>query len=174
MLYGLAQDGHAGKIFAKLSKGNIPLNAAYFTAGLTFLSVPLLYASDTIIAAFTFVTSICSTLMLFTWGSFLVSYLRYRKLHPDRHAASKFKMPFGLVMPWVIFAFFLFLVVGFAQNPDTRIALYAVPFWFLLLTILWHFRKRALVKAGRPITGTIPLPDYDPALEHSDEAEPRQ
>jgi D-serine/D-alanine/glycine transporter len=165
MLYGLAQDGHASKAFAKLSKGNIPLNAALFTGGLTFLSVPLLYASETVIAAFTLVTSICATLMLFTWSSFLVSYLRYRKIHPERHDKSVFKMPLGLIMPWVIFGFFIFLLIGFAQNPDSRVALYGAPVWFLLLAGLWHLRKKALIKAGKPITAPIPAPDYDPLTE---------
>ncbi|SDB86546.1 amino acid permease [Microbacterium enclense] len=162
MLYGLARDGHAPAVFARLSRGRIPVAAAVLTGGLVFLSVPLLYAGDSVLSAFSFVTSVCSVLILFTWSSILVSYLRYRRRHPDRHAASAFKMPLGRVMPWVTFGFFLFMLGAIASNPDTLPALLAAPFWFAFLAVMWTLRRRALARSGRPITGHIPLPDFDP------------
>ncbi|GAB49358.1 amino acid permease, partial [Mobilicoccus pelagius] len=47
------------------------------------------------------------------------------------------RMPGGVVMCWVVLAFFLFVLVLLTQEADTRQALPVTPLWFLLLGAGW-------------------------------------
>lgn len=165
MLYALAKDGHAARAFARIAPNGIPRNAVFFTCVFLFSAVPLLLAGDSLVEAFTFVSSMCATMILFTWGTIIVSYINYRRREPQLHATSKFKMPFSLITPWLVLAFFAFIAVALFLGEDTRTPFLAIPFWFLLLAVLWQVRKRQLVRDGRPITGAIPTTPHPLDLE---------
>lgn len=72
------------------------------------------------------------------WSLILVAYLVFRKKFPERHEASKFKVPGGAFMCWVVLAFFAFMVVVLTFENDTRSALMATPIWFLILFAGWR------------------------------------
>jgi D-serine/D-alanine/glycine transporter len=156
MLFGLAKDGHASDAFALSDKRQVPRNAVFFTCAFAFSAIPLLLAGDSLIEAFTVVSSICSTLVLFTWGMIVISHLRYQRKFPEKHAASAFKLPFAKVTPWLVLAFFVFIVYALFTGEDTRNSLLGTPIWFAILAVLWQVRKRKLISQGRPITGEIP------------------
>ncbi|WP_395405807.1 amino acid permease (plasmid) [Arthrobacter sp. UC242_113] len=155
MLFGLAKDGHAPARVALTDARGVPTRAVFVTAVLLFTAIPLLYAGDGVVVAFDFVSTMCATLVLFTWGSIVVSYIVYLRRHPERHAASRFRVPFARLAPWLVLAFFVLLLCAFIYSEGTRWATLATPVWFLLLGIVWQIRKRALIREGRPLTGTI-------------------
>jgi len=31
----------------------------------------------------------------------------------------------------------------------------ATPVWFIILAVFWHLRKRALLREGKPLAGTV-------------------
>ncbi|QNV37213.1 amino acid permease [Rothia terrae] len=157
MAYSLGLDRHAPKLFARKNKRHVPSNAVFFTAVFAFLSIPLLLAGDTLVSAFTVISSLCSTCILFTWGSIVVSYINYHRKFPERHAASQFRMPLPKITPWFILAFFAFIVFALALGEDTRIALILIPLWFVVLTILWKITKAKLEREHLPVTGMIPI-----------------
>lgn len=156
MLFGLSKDGHAPKAFSWTDSRGVPTKAVFFTAVFLFTAIPLLFAGDGVVAAFTFVSSMCATLILFTWGSIVVSYIVYRRRYPEKHARSKFKMPLSAVAPWMVLAFFVFIAGTLLYGEDTRPPFLATPVWFIVLTILWQLRKRRLIRDGRPLTAPIP------------------
>lgn len=156
MLFGLSKDGHAPRAFAWTDRRGVPTKSVFFTSVFLFAAIPLLFAGDGVVAAFTFVSSMCSTLILFTWGSIVVSYIVYRRRHPERHASSKFKMPLSRVAPWLVLAFFAFIAGTLLYGEDTRPPFLATPAWFILLAILWQLRKRRLQRAGLPLTAPVP------------------
>lgn len=156
MLFGLSKDGHAPRAFSWTNSRGVPSKAVFFTCVFLFSAIPLLFAGDGVIAAFTFVSSMCATLILFTWGSIVASYIVYRRRYPEKHVASKFKLPFAAVMPWLVLAFFVFIAGTLLYGADTRLPFLAAPVWFAILTVLWQLRKRRLVQAGRPLTAAIP------------------
>lgn len=158
MAFGLAKDRHAPRALTQTDRRGVPTKAVFFTAVFLFAAIPLLYAGDSLLTAFTIVSSVCATLILFTWGIIVVSFIRYLKKHPDRHASSTFKMPLPRVMPWVILAFFAFIAFALSLSPDTRIALMLAPAWFLVLGICWFFTRRRLRARNLPLTETIKLP----------------
>lgn len=165
MLYGLAKDGQAADVFTRTDKRLIPRNAVFFTCVFAFTSIPLLLAGDSLIEAFTAVSAICSTLVLFTWGMIVISHLRYQRRYPEKHAASAFKLPFAKVTPWLVLGFFAFIVYALFTGEDTRNSLLGTPIWFAILAVLWQVRKRTLIRQGRPVTSEIPNTPHPLDLE---------
>lgn len=84
MLFGLADEGHAPAAFHQLNRGGVPAPALLLTAPLLLTSIPLLYAGRSVIGAFTLVTTVSSLLFMFVWAMIIISYLVYRRRHPQR------------------------------------------------------------------------------------------
>lgn len=155
MLFGLAKDGHAPRNIAFTDSRGVPRRAVFATAVLLFTAVPLLYAGDDVATAFGFVSTMCATMVLFTWGSIVVSYIVFLQKHPQRHQESKFRVPVARLAPWVVLVFFVFLICTFLYSDGTRWATLATPVWFIILAVFWHLRKRALLREGKPLAGTV-------------------
>jgi len=143
MVFGLAKDGDAPRIFGRLSKRRVPQNALFLSCILLLSGVVLLYAGKDIGTAFDMVTTVSAVCFMFVWTIFLLSYLVYRKKRPELAAASKYKMPGGVAMVYVVFAFFLFLIWALTTQPDTLIALLVTPIWFVILVIAWLLIRRS-------------------------------
>ncbi len=143
MMYGLAVDGQAPKAFARLSKRSVPQNALICSCLLLLSGVVFLYTSDSIIAAFTLVTSITSILFLFIWALIVVCYLVYRKKRPDLHEQSKYKMPAGIAMSWAVLIFFVVSLIILCFDEETLQAVIWTPLWFVFI-ILCYLIHRAI------------------------------
>ncbi|OYN99441.1 D-serine/D-alanine/glycine transporter [Enemella evansiae] len=135
MVYGLATQNDAPRMFARLSSRHVPRNALFLTAVVLLSSVVLLASGLGESAGFSVVTTVSSLCFMFVWTMILASYLVYRRRRPQDHAASRFRMPLGTVMPWIVFAFFGFLIWAFTGDPDTLAGLLATPVWFVLVTV---------------------------------------
>jgi len=141
MIYGLATSKLAPKAFGKLNNRKVPVNALFFSCIFLLAGVVLLYAGQSIIEAFTIVTTISALLFIFIWSIILASYLQYRRKRPDLHEQSTFKMPGGRAAVVMVFAFFAFILWALAQEPDTAAALKVTPFWFVFLAIAYLVMK---------------------------------
>lgn len=142
MVYGLAQEGDAPSRFGKLTSRRVPANALFLSGVFLLAGVVMVVVGDSIIEAFTIVTTISSLCFMFVWTIILSSYIVYRKRRPELHEASKFKMPGGIAMCYVVLAFFVFLVWAFTQKADTLHALLITPVWFAVLGIAWLILRR--------------------------------
>ncbi len=127
MVYGLAQDGNAPKAFGKLSIRKVPQNALLFSCIFLLAGLVLLYSGDSVIGAFTMVTSVASVL----------HHVRlvhdpdqlHRVPPPPARAARGLEVQDARLgfMPYVVLAFFGFMLVALAQADDTRLALLRGP-----------------------------------------------
>jgi D-serine/D-alanine/glycine transporter len=143
MVYGLAQEGDAPKPFAKLSSRKVPSNALFLSCVLLLSGVILMYAGQDIGKAFEMVTTVSAVCFVFVWSIILASYLAFRRRRPELHNASKFKMPGGIPMVFVVYAFFAFVLWALTTQIDTLQALLVTPIWFVVLGVVWFFlRKR--------------------------------
>lgn len=142
MLYGLALEGAAPKGWAKLSKASVPSRGLLFSVLCLLPGIGLLYAGNSVMEAFTLVTTISALMFMVVWTLILVAYLVYRKQRPQLHEASTFKVPGGVPMVWVVLAFFACMVVVLFLEADTRNALLVTPAWFVVLGIAWLVRRR--------------------------------
>ncbi|WP_413455006.1 amino acid permease [Glutamicibacter sp. FR1] len=133
MLYALSQDGDAPKKFSKLSTTRVPRNALLFSCMFLLAAVVLLHAGDSVAQAFTLVTTVSASCFMFVWSMILISYLAFRKRRPHLHDASKFKVPGGMGAPYMVLAFFVFILWALTTQADTRAALLATPLWFFVV-----------------------------------------
>lgn len=143
MVFGLAQDGDAPRLFGRLSKRRVPQNALFLSGILLLSGVVLLYAGEDIGTAFDMVTTVSAVCFMFVWTIFLFSYLADRRRRPEKAAASTFRMPGGVFMVYVVLAFFVFVLLALTTQPDTLTALLVTPIWFALLVVSWLFVRRS-------------------------------
>jgi D-serine/D-alanine/glycine transporter len=145
MLFGLAEENHAPRLFARLSRAAVPAHGLLFSCFCLLLGALLVYVVPNLMTAFTLVTTLSAVLFMFVWSLILLAYIAYRRKRPQLNAASSYKMPGGVFMCWICLAFFAFVLWLLTLRADTREALLASPVWFLLLAIgyVWKGRRRA-------------------------------
>ncbi|AJH77817.1 amino acid permease, partial [Heyndrickxia coagulans] len=131
MLYSLAEDGKAPKMFKKLNKRNVPAPALLGSTIMLLIGVVLNYFMKST-QVFTLVTSISSICFVWVWGVIMVAHLRFRKNMPEEAAKISFKLPFAPVINWIVLLFFVFVLVVLGIAKDTRVALFVTPVWFIL------------------------------------------
>jgi D-serine/D-alanine/glycine transporter len=143
MVFGLSQEGNAPQHFNKLSRRGVPLRATCFTAVFLFASLALLYMGGSVMEAFTVVTTIGAFLFMVVWSLILASYIAFRRKYPERHEASKFKLPGGTAVCYMVFAFFIFGLFTLCLAADTRQALMFAPLFLIGLGIAWLFVRKS-------------------------------
>ncbi|WP_317993449.1 amino acid permease [Bartonella gliris] len=149
MIYGLATQKGAPRLLGKLSKYHVPANALFFSCLCILLGYTIASLSPSIISAFTIVTSISAVAFLFVWSVILVSYIVYRRNHPQLHAESVYKMPGGVVMCGVILAFFAFMLYLLTLEADTLTALKYTLLYFVLLGVTYFFFVRKATQENK-------------------------
>lgn len=145
MLFGLAKDKQAPSFFERLSSVAVPANGLIFSCVLIMSGALLQYFVPNTITAFTLVTTLSTILFICVWIIVLLSYIKYRKTRPQLHATSKFKMPGGIAMCYVVITFFIFTVLILTLEPDTRQSLIVSPIWLVILAIGYLLMKRKQV-----------------------------
>ena len=68
----------------------------------------------------------------------MVCYIRYRKLRPELHAKSTFKMPGGIWMSYVVLVFLFFTLIILSLEADTLRALMISPLWLIILAVTYQ------------------------------------
>jgi D-serine/D-alanine/glycine transporter len=145
MLYGLSTSHKAPRVFGLLSSQRVPANALVFSVCCTLPAIGLLYASDSIMNAFTYASTTATVLFIFVWSIILVSYLVYRRRRPELHQASVYKMPLGVPMCYILFGFFAVSLVILGLDRDTLAGEAFVPLWFLVMFVAWRvYQSRRL------------------------------
>ncbi|MCE4047488.1 MULTISPECIES: amino acid permease [Bacillaceae] len=141
MVFSLAKNENAPAPMTKLTKRRVPANALYFSLVVILVAVVLNYVMPEDV--FTLITSISTVCFLFIWAIIVICHMLYRKRKPELAKGNPFKMPLYPAANYVILAFlaFILVVLGFAE--DTRIALFVTPVWFILLIVIYQFRKKA-------------------------------
>lgn len=142
MLYGLADQEQAHDTFAHLSKRHVPAKALLLSGGIGFLFVPVLLIGDSVMEGFTFIADVAAMLILFMWSLIMVAYIRYYKNHRESHEKSIFKLPLPNITPWVVLAFFVFIVVTIAMDSSQVLKLALTSVWFIILAIGWQVQKK--------------------------------
>ncbi|HFF5316679.1 TPA: amino acid permease, partial [Acinetobacter baumannii] len=136
----------------RLSKRAVPSNGLIFSCIFIMGGAVLQYFVPNTMEAFTLASSLCVILFISVWILIMACYLRYRKIRPELHAASTFKMPGGVLMAYAVIAFFLFTLVILALEPDTLKALYVSPVWLVVLSVTYYaFYKPRMRKLGQEI-----------------------
>ncbi|WP_404328163.1 amino acid permease [Mesobacillus maritimus] len=140
ILYNLSSHNQGPAAFAKLSKNHVPSNALITSA--IVVSIGALLSKLIPEQAFSIVTTISAICFIWVWSIILISHIRYQKTRPDLRAKSTFKAPLTPFINYVVLALFAAILIIMLFAEATRIALFMTPLWFILLFILYGFRKK--------------------------------
>ncbi|MFC4763805.1 amino acid permease [Dyella koreensis] len=137
MLYNLAQQGQAPRVFAVTSRGGIPHRAIQISIIALLLGVLLNYLVPA--KVFVWVTSVATFGAIWTWGVVLITQMKFRRSLSDAERQRLvFRMPLYPYASWVALAFLVLVIGLMAHFPDTRVALVVGPLWLVLLTVLYY------------------------------------
>ncbi|UVJ44355.1 amino acid permease [Pseudomonas sp. LS1212] len=158
MMYGLAQQGHAPKGFAQLSKQGVPWMTVVVMGAALLGGVLLNYLIPENV--FLVIASIATFATVWVWLMILVTQVAMRRsMSREEIAQLKFPVPFWPYAPAAAIVFMLFVFGVLGYFPETQAALAVGAVWIVLLVIAYKLWVKPA--AGQPEKVT-----YDPTLSH--------
>lgn len=150
MLHGMAQQGNAPQIFARVSRKGIPWITVLVITLALLVAVYLNYIIPKNV--FQVIASLATFATVWVWIMILLSQLAFRRrLSAQQVNELKFKMPGGALTSWIGVLFLIFIIVLIGYHPDTRISLYVGLGWIVVLLLSWwlknHRHKNTVNKA---------------------------
>ncbi|MFK8259870.1 proline-specific permease ProY [Erwinia sp. AnSW2-5] len=141
MLHGMAEQGHAPKVFATVSRRGIPWVTVLAMMMAMLVAVYLNYLMPK--KVFLVIASLATFATVWVWIMILFSQVAFRRtLTPEQQKALKFALPGGTATAVVGILFLVFVIGLIGYFPDTRISLYVGMGWILLLLVSWQWVKR--------------------------------
>ncbi|KFX12797.1 proline-specific permease [Pectobacterium parvum] len=141
MLHGMAEQGHAPKVFSRLSKRGIPWVTVVVMMMALLVAVYLNYIMPG--KVFLVIASLATFATVWVWIMILFSQIAFRRrLSPDEVKALAFPLRGGIVtsMFGIVFLFFIIGLIGYF--PDTRVSLYVGIIWIVLLLVGYVWKKK--------------------------------
>lgn len=138
MLYGLAEQKQAPRIFMKLSRNNVPYVSILFSSAITLIAVVINLLVPN--GAFMIVMSVAIAAAVITWGLIIVMHLRFRKAHMND--ALKFKTPFFPYVNYFCLIFLLVVIGAMTQLGSFKPAVLVIPCWLIITYVGFLIKKR--------------------------------
>jgi len=144
MLYSLALQDNAPKVFMKLNKQGIPVTGVLTSSGLTLVAVILNYLFPG--KVFLFLISIATIAAIISWTMIILTHLKFRKSKGTEAEQLSFKSPLFPLSNYLSLAFLAMTVVIMYSMKDMRLAVYILPLWIFALWIGYRIKKSILTK----------------------------
>ncbi|KJZ36203.1 amino acid permease [Pseudomonas fluorescens] len=158
MMYGLAQQGHAPKGFARLSRNGVPWMTVVVMSAALLLGVLLNYLIPENV--FLLIASIATFATVWVWLMILCTQVAMRRsMSAEQVAQLKFPVPFWPYAPMAAIAFMLFIFGVLGYFPDTQAALIVGVVWIVLLVL-------AYLTWVKPAAGQAALVEQEPSFSH--------
>jgi histidine transporter len=158
MMYGLAQQGHAPKGFARLSRNGVPWMTVVVMSAALLLGVLLNYLIPENV--FLLIASIATFATVWVWLMILFTQVAMRRsMSAEQVAQLKFPVPFWPYAPMAAIAFMLFIFGVLGYFPDTQAALIVGVVWIVLLVL-------AYLTWVKPAAGKAVPVDREPSFSH--------
>ena len=158
MMYGLAQQGHAPKGFARLSRNGVPWLTVVVMSCALLLGVLLNYLIPENV--FLLIASIATFATVWVWLMILLTQVAMRRsMSAEQVAQLKFPVPFWPYAPLAAIAFMLFVFGVLGYFPDTQAALIVGVVWIVLLVL-------AYLTWVKPMAGQAALISSEQPLSH--------
>ncbi|HJV31262.1 MAG TPA: amino acid permease [Bacillales bacterium] len=148
MLYSLAQQGNAPKMFMKLNKKGTPVAGVLISSTLTLVAVVVNFLAPENV--FMYFMSIATIALIITWTMIIVANLKFRKAKAGQ--TIEFKTPWHPFSNYACLAFMVLLLVLMTQIPDMKLAVYILPVWLLILWGGYAIKKSSLKKSANEHT----------------------
>ncbi|TQR18678.1 amino acid permease [Psychrobacillus vulpis] len=146
MLYTLAMNGQAPKIFTKVSRNGVPLYCTIAVLIGLAIGVVLNYFAPPKLFLYVYSASVLPGMI--PWFALLISELKFRKVRAAEMKSHPFKMPLAPFSNYATILFLLVVLVGMWFNDDTRISL-IVGVVFLAIVAASYFMLK--MKDRKPV-----------------------
>ncbi|MCM5558314.1 amino acid permease [Pleomorphomonas sp. JP5] len=138
MLYSLAEQGNAPKVFTKLGANKVPYVAILFSSACTLVVVAINYLIPE--GAFMQVMAVATTAATITWVMIVLVHMRFRKAHATEAGKLTFPAPFYPIANYFCVGFMALIIVMMTQMESMRAAVIVLPVWLIVLYIGFLFR----------------------------------
>jgi len=146
MLYSMAKQGQAPKVFAQISHRGVPWAAALLMGGFLLFGVVLNALLPEEI--FKLLASVAAFATIWVWLMILLAQIAMRrKMSPQETASLQFPVPLGVAGQWVAVVFLLAVTVAMAFFSLT--ALLVGLAWLAVVLVCWLVFKEK-IKASSP------------------------
>ncbi|MEW5291263.1 proline-specific permease ProY [Erwinia papayae] len=143
MLHGMAEQGHAPKAFAAVSRRGIPWVTTVVMMIAMLVAVYLNYLMPE--KVFLVIASLATFATVWVWIMILFAQIGFRRtLTDEQKRALKFAMPGGTftALVGILFLFFIIGLIGWF--PDTRVSLYVGVGWLVVLLVSWMMVRKKI------------------------------
>jgi arginine/ornithine permease len=150
LLWAMAHDGMAPKLFGILSKRKVPLNALLFTISFSLLSLLTSFmAADTV---FVLLMSIAGISVTISWMGIALSQYMFRKRYLKSGGTTgelKYKVPLYPFIPLFCLGFCLMILIFLAFDPTQRIGLFYGIGFFVSCILFYKFKLGKKVESDK-------------------------
>nr|WP_113864809.1 proline-specific permease ProY [Brenneria salicis]NMN92395.1 proline:proton symporter (AAT family) [Brenneria salicis ATCC 15712 = DSM 30166]RBP67735.1 proline:proton symporter (AAT family) [Brenneria salicis ATCC 15712 = DSM 30166]RLM32297.1 proline-specific permease ProY [Brenneria salicis ATCC 15712 = DSM 30166] len=141
MLHGMAQQGHAPKVFSRISTRGIPWVTVVVMMLALLVAVYLNYIMPG--KVFLVIASLATFATVWVWIMILFSQIAFRLgLSRDEVKALAFPLRGGAITSAFGILFLIFIIGLIGYFPDTRVSLYVGVIWIVLLLIGYMIKTR--------------------------------
>lgn len=141
LLWAMAHDGMAPRVFGKLSERKVPFTALVFTMIFSLLSLlTSVFAAETV---FVLLMSIAGISVTISWMGIALSQFMFRRKYIQAGGKAedlKYKVPFYPIIPLICIIFCVSILVFLAFDP-TQLAGLLIGIGFLLVSYLFYYFK---------------------------------
>ncbi|MCW2258044.1 histidine transporter [Providencia alcalifaciens] len=140
MMYGMAQDRQAPKVFTKLTRNGVPWVTVLVMSIVMLLGVVLNYLLPEKI--FVIIASIATFATVWVWLMILLSQVAMRrKMSKEEVKKLKFPVPFWPIGPAITIAFMVFVIALLGFFKETQVALIVGCAWVVILTVAFFVMR---------------------------------
>ena len=165
MMYGLAQQGHAPKVFGKLSRHGVPWMTVLVMGAALLGGVALNYLIPE--KVFLVIASIATFATVLVWLMILVTQVAMRRsMSSEQVAQLQFPVPLWPFAPLAAITFMLFIIGVLGYFSDTQPALIVGVIWIALLEVAYLVWVKPA--SGRKVQGSrdLSMPRQYPNGDH--------
>ncbi len=141
MLYGLAEQGDAPRLFLRLNRRGVPVMGILISGLITLLCVALNYVLPE--GALIILMSLVVAALVLNWAMISLSHLMFRRSMQQQGVTPTFRAlwsPFG---NWLCLAFVGFILVVLLLDSSTRLSVFALPVWVMVIGVCYLLKGRA-------------------------------
>ncbi|MDM5225106.1 amino acid permease [Cytobacillus sp. NJ13] len=150
LLWAMAHDGMAPRVFGKLSKRKVPFTALVFTMIFSLLSLlTSVFAAETV---FVLLMSIAGISVTISWMGIALSQFMFRRKYIQAGGKVedlKYKVPFYPIIPLICIIFCVSILVFLAFDP-TQLAGLLIGIGFLLVSYIFYYFKHRKTEEVSP------------------------
>lgn len=140
MLFNLANQGNAPKIFKKVSKNGIPLASVLCSSILMGLVVLLNYLIES--SAFTYLMAVGVSGDILSWIMISASHLKFRQVKDAEGVKSGFPSLWYPYTNYICLGFFMFaFAVMWYLGGDWRISTFVTPLWIGIMWVSFKIKQ---------------------------------